>query len=80
MVILYQPNNTFNPIYTELNKLKKNYFVIIGTKTDWTFLNAIQNNYSKKVSNVKEEYQALLNTNYSTFIVDDLNFERFRHY
>ena len=77
LVILYQPNNSFKSIYSELNKLRKNNFTITGTKTDWTFLNFIQNNYSKKVTNAKEEYQALLNTNYSTFIVDDLNFKSF---
>ncbi len=77
LVILYQPNNTFKSVYSEINKIKKNVFVITGTKTDWTFLNSIQNNYSKKVSNAREEYQALLNTNYSTFIVDDLNFKSF---
>ncbi len=77
LIVLYQPNNSFRSIYSELNQFRKNNFIITGTKTDWTFLNSIQNNYSKKVSNAKEEYQALLNTNYSTFIVDDLNFKSF---
>ncbi len=77
LVILYQPNNTFKPVYSEINKLQKNIFVITGTETDWTFLNSIQNNYSRKITNAKEEYQALLNTNYSTFIIDDLNFQSF---
>ena len=77
LVMLYQPNNSFRSIYSELNRLQKNCFTITGIKTDWTFLNSIQNKFSKKVTNAKEEYQAILNTNYSTFIVDDLNFESF---
>ena len=77
LVVLYQPNNTFKSVFLEINKLKKNSFVITGTKTDWTFLNTIQNNYSKNKSSTKEEYQALLNTNYSTFILDDLNYQTF---
>ena len=77
MVILYQPNNTFRLIFSEIDKLQKNCFVITGPKTDWTFLNTIQKNYSKNITNAMEEYQALLNTNYTTFIVDDINFESF---
>jgi len=77
LVILYQPNNTFKSVYSEINKLQKNNFTITGGKTDWAFLNSSQKYYSRNISNIKEDYQALLNENYSTFIVDDLDFKSF---
>ncbi len=77
LIIFYQPNNTFKSVYEEVIRLKKNYFTITGPSTDWTFLNSIQNNYSKKVSGLTEEYQPLLNENFSAFIVNDLDFQSF---
>ena len=77
LIIFYQPNNTFKSVYDEVNRLNKNNFTITGTSTDWTFLNSIQENYSKKVSNLTEEYQPLLNENFSAFLINDLDFQSF---
>jgi hypothetical protein len=77
MVILYQPNNKFNLVFQELDKQNTNRFVIAGEHTNWSFLNAIQSNYSQEITRQTENFQALLNQNYSTFIVDDLNFNSF---
>ncbi|MBT8393650.1 MAG: VWA domain-containing protein, partial [Bacteroidia bacterium] len=60
LVILYQPSGIFKNIYDEILKLNMNSFTIIGASTDWTFLNSIQKNYSKKVTSLIEEYQPIL--------------------
>ncbi len=39
LVILYQPNSAFGPVYKQLKKLKKNSFVFTGVQTDWSFVN-----------------------------------------
>lgn len=77
LVILYSPNNTFRAVYNELIRLNKNRFTITGMATDWTFLNSIQGNYFKKTSPIVEEYQPVLNENFSTFIINDLDFQSF---
>ncbi|WP_313791367.1 hypothetical protein [Lacinutrix neustonica] len=77
LVILYQPNQTFKILFEALELQNKNQFIIAGPKTDWRFLNTVSRNYQQDINSVKEEYQATLNTNYNTFIVDDLNFESF---
>ncbi|SDW01933.1 hypothetical protein [Aequorivita viscosa] len=77
LVILYQPDRSFAPIFSEIEKLDKNYWVIAGLQTDWTFLNTVQSNYKKNSSRQKEDVQAVLNPNYGTFAVEDLSFDDF---
>ena len=77
LVIIYQPNNNFKIVYDEIEKLKLNKFVIVGTQTNWTALNSFQSFYKQTVTNQTEDFQPALNTNYATFIVDDLNFNDF---
>ncbi|MFD0988692.1 VWA domain-containing protein [Mariniflexile jejuense] len=77
LVILYQPNNTFNKLFDALNAENKNRFLVIGTKTDLNFLNKINKNYTYEITNQTENYQAELNQNYTPFLVDAINFESF---
>lgn len=77
LVVLYQPDNSFKSLYQSLTTQNKNKFVISGVKTDWRFLNTESKVYTLDISNQTEDYQADLNTNYNTFIIDDLNFESF---
>jgi hypothetical protein len=76
-VIVYQPTNNFKALYNEIDKLKLNKIVITGMKTNWSLLNKLQNNYKQELTNQFEDYQASLNQNYGTFIVDNLNFGEF---
>lgn len=78
LVLLYQPDRSFSAVYSEIEKLKKNTFVVTGLETDWNFLNTVQNNYSKEITNQTEDVSGLLNVNYGTFAVDDLAFEAMR--
>ncbi|TSE11535.1 VWA domain-containing protein [Aquimarina algiphila] len=77
LVILYQPNTRFRKVYEDLNTLKKNYFTIAGTKTDWVFLNKIQNKYTQEITRQTEYYIPRFNTNYSTFLLEDIGFENY---
>ncbi|WP_271767687.1 vWA domain-containing protein [Aquimarina algiphila] len=74
LVVLYQPNTRFRKVYEDLNTLKKNYFTIAGTKTDWVFLNKIQNKYTQEITRQTEYYIPRFNTNYSTFLLEDIGF------
>jgi hypothetical protein len=77
LVILYQPNNSFRLVYDEVAKSKLNTFVISGVNTSWSALNGFQSFYTQNITNQTEDFQPLLNPNYSTFIIDDLNFSDF---
>jgi hypothetical protein len=75
LVILYQPNNNFSQVLDYLKSSNSNYFLISGTKTNWRYLNSLDLNISQEVTNQTEDYQAVLNTNFSEFIIEDLDFE-----
>ena len=77
LVILYQPDRSFAPVFAEIEKLNKNAWVISGLQTDWYFLNGVQDSYKKESSNQSEDVQAELNSNYGTFAVEDIGFEDF---
>ena len=77
LVIIYQPNNDFRLVYDEIERLNLNKLVVLGTKTNWSVLNNLQSNYKQEITNQSEDFQALLNSNYGTFIIDDLNFGDF---
>ncbi len=77
LVLLFQPSRSFGPVFTELEKLQKNYLLISGTQTDWNFLNSRQKLFKKEAANVTEEVQAGLNLNYSNYSIEDLDWGRF---
>jgi len=77
LVITYQPNNLFKDLFNALQTQNKNKFLITGPKTDWRFLNSVSQHYLQDINNQSEEYQAIQNVNYNTFIVDALDFESF---
>ncbi len=77
MVIIYQPNNNFKLVYDEISNLNLNKFTVLGSKTDWNAHNSFEPNYKQEITNQKEDFQPTLNTNYSTFIVDNLDFGSF---
>ena len=77
LIILYQPNRGFKNIFERLVENSSNYFIISGNQTDWNFLNNIQTDFSKSTINQSEDYQAAINTSYSSFALDDLNFNDF---
>ena len=77
LTILYQPSNKFKAVFDAIEISRDNIFVITGSKTQWSFLNAIQNNYSQEITLQSQDFQPTFNSNYSTFIIDDLDFNSF---
>jgi len=77
LVILYQPNSRFRSIFKSIKEVKKNYFVIGGSKTDWNFLNAQQNGYKQEITRQTEYYLPQFNPNYGSFLFNDINFDSY---
>ncbi|GLB51375.1 hypothetical protein NBRC110019_04140 [Neptunitalea chrysea] len=76
LVILYQPVESFKNLYKQINSFQKNTFIVTGSKTDWDFLNKIQNDVFKDISN-QEEITPAYNSGFTTFILNDIPFEKF---
>ena len=77
LIILYQPDRKFAGVYSEITKLKKNTLTFAGMQTDWNFLSTVQNQFEKEVNNQSENVSAILNQNYGTFAVEDIDFDDF---
>jgi hypothetical protein len=77
LVILYQPNNSFNKVIQEVKQQKLNTFIITGTSTNWSLVNSSQEFFKQTITNQTEDYQPFLNRNYNTFIVDNLDFNNY---
>ncbi|TJY33414.1 vWA domain-containing protein [Pontimicrobium aquaticum] len=75
MVVLYQPNSVFKPVFESLDSDGKNRFIIGGINTDWNFLNSIQDVFKQSITNQEESFQAIYNQNFATFLKGDLNFD-----
>lgn len=76
MVVLYQPTSEMNDFYKEILNQNKNVWFITGSKTDWNFLNKMQPFFSKKISNLKEQYQGVYNPNFPNFILQEFPIEQ----
>nr|WP_246516288.1 VWA domain-containing protein [Aequorivita echinoideorum] len=77
LIMLYQPDRSFASVYSEISKLNKNTLVFSGLQTDWNFLNKIQKSYLKEASSQNDDVQAVLNTNYGTFAIEDIGFSNY---
>ena len=72
--VFYQPNNYFKKVF---NKINSNYLVVSGTKTDWNFLNSQQLGVRKDAINQTEDYLATYNTDFLTFLQENIDFNEF---
>ncbi len=77
LVILYQPNNSFNSVLSKIKSQNLNTFIITGATTDYGILNNKLLRFNYDVTNQTEDFQPSLNRNYNTFIIDNLDFENF---
>ncbi len=73
-VIAYQPNIYFKPFF---NERKSNFLVVTGTKSDWNFINTLELGISKSSINQSEDYNSSYNSNYLTFIQNNIGFNDF---
>ncbi len=67
LIILYQPDRTFAAVFDVIKKEEISTFSIIGSKTDWAFINAIQGGYSISSYGQDEEIFPELNGSFSFF-------------
>ena len=77
LAILFQPNQSFKPIFDLIKKRALNSFIIGGTQTQWAFLNSIQPNFSQEITGQIENYQGEINSTFNTFSVDDFEFNTY---
>lgn len=72
--VFYQPNRYFKKVF---DKTTSNYLVITGTKTDWNFLNSQSLGVKKEVINQTEDYSAIYNDRFLTFLQKDIGFSEY---
>ncbi|WP_188374427.1 VWA domain-containing protein [Winogradskyella haliclonae] len=77
LVILYQPNNNFNDLLDAISRIKLNTFTITGNTTDFNVVNDSQVFFSQEITNQSEDFQPTVNTNYGTFIIDNITFNNY---
>lgn len=77
LIILYQPDRKFKAIFEVINEEGLNSLLITGTETAWTFLNSVQQNFSKEPTSQTQEVFADFNQNFSEFQFEDLGFNKF---
>ncbi|MEJ1221978.1 VWA domain-containing protein [Sediminicola sp. 1XM1-17] len=67
LFILYQPTRSFKPIYNFIATKGVQRFTVTGSKTDWGFLNSVQNSFEKTDYNQTEEIFPVLNPDFTIF-------------
>jgi len=77
LFILYQPNRNFKTIYDYLEKYGGNYLTIVGTKTDWNFVNASQNSFTVSGSRQQEDVLPVLNNAFGLFGLGEFSVDDF---
>lgn len=77
LLILFEPNRAFSKLYGTLEKLNKNRFTIAATATDFNMLNSVQVTFRKNNTRQIDEVRPRLNTNFSAFLLEDLDYADF---
>ncbi len=77
MVILYQPNRSFDKILQEIRQFRKNTLVVIGTKTAVDYWNSVEPVYNMLDENFAEDIQGSFQSGFKTFYVKDIGFDNF---
>lgn len=76
LVILYQPNNNFNTFFTNIKNQNTNFLLVTGENTDWNSINKLQLGFSKNFINQTENYSAIYNDGFLTFLQKDIGFNQ----
>ncbi|WP_397446656.1 VWA domain-containing protein [Polaribacter sp. R77954] len=74
LLVLYQPDVRFKNIIDKIKQKNKNYLLVTGAKTDWDFINQKQLGFYKNAINQTENYGAVYNDAFLTFLQNDLGF------
>ena len=77
LLVLYQPTPAFRKIYEYVSNTKVATFTITGPKTNWDFLNDVQNSYSKTSYGQYEAASPLENKGFNKFSIPDILFDSY---
>jgi hypothetical protein len=77
VLVLYQPNAAFKPVFDHNKLAGTNTFIITGKNTDFNFLNQQQNNLVFKMSGQTEDYLNEFQSQFNLFAIDNIGFENF---
>lgn len=77
LVLLYQPNNAFNTIFSQIEEQASNYMLISGASTNWNFINTKKLGFQKNAINQTENYMPYFNDGFIPFYQEDINFNGF---
>ncbi|PJB11465.1 MAG: hypothetical protein CO119_11430 [Flavobacteriales bacterium CG_4_9_14_3_um_filter_40_17] len=77
MVILYQPNRSFDETRKQIREFNKNTLVVIGSKTDIAYWNTAEPSYRLQEANFSEDIQGSYQASFKTFYVKDIGFDNF---
>ncbi|MEN8899431.1 MAG: hypothetical protein ABF247_01055 [Nonlabens sp.] len=75
LVVMYGVSSAFAKAYSQKAQLNKNTWIITGADPDLNYLNANHSAFEIDNDNEFDEAQPLLNESYSTFNLEELNFE-----
>lgn len=77
LVVMYQPNKSFKYVLDEVKQTNGNLLLVTGGNTDWDFINEQPFYFTKKVLNQTENYGAVFNNSFLTFLQKDIGFNQF---
>mgnify|MGYP003631351314 CR=1 FL=1 len=77
LVILYQPNHSFNSVFSKIKENNSNYLLVSGAHTDWNFINQKTLGFRKNAINQTENYGAIYNDAFLTFLQEDIGFNNY---
>ena len=77
LVILYQPNIKFQSLVEAIKKDSRNYLLVSGTATDWSFINNMNLGIRKQVLSQNEDFLPKYNSNFLGFYQEDIGFNDF---
>ncbi len=77
LIILYQLNRKFQDVISEITSNKSSLLFITGTKTDWTYLNSLNLEFSKNATGQSQEIFPVYDKTFSAFQFEDIGFDDF---
>jgi hypothetical protein len=77
LIVFYQPNGLFHDFFNKVKQLNTNFLVVTGANSDWDFLNKKQLGFTKNTINQTENYGAVYNSSFLTFLQKDIGFNQF---
>ena len=77
LIILYQVNDKFKSVISQLKQHNSNYLLVSGPNSDWSFINKQQLGFTKNAIHQTENYGAIYNDSFLTFLQENIGFNNF---